>query len=102
MDHAVSAPPGGSGAPMTAHGPEAAAAYNPAMTRLLIADDHPLFRLALTQALRDVMPDAEIIEAGSLREAREALANHPDIDLVLLDLHLPDSHGLMGLAALRA
>jgi DNA-binding NarL/FixJ family response regulator len=71
------------------------------MTRLLIADDHPLFRLALTQALRDVMPDAEVIEAGSLREARAALAHHPDIDLVLLDLHLPDSHGLMGLAALR-
>ena len=72
------------------------------MTRLLIADDHPLFRLALTQALRDVMPDAAVVEAGSLREAREALARHPDIDLVLLDLHLPDSHGLMGLAALRA
>lgn len=72
------------------------------MTRLLIADDHPLFRLALTQALRDVMPDADVVESGSLREAREALANHPDIDLVLLDLHMPDSHGLMGLAALRA
>lgn len=72
------------------------------MPRLLIADDHPLFRLALTQAVRDVVADAEVFEAGSLAEARELMARHPDIDLVLLDLHMPDSHGLMGLAALRA
>jgi DNA-binding NarL/FixJ family response regulator len=69
---------------------------------LLIADDHPLFRLALTQALREVMGDARVEEAGSLAEARTVLAQHLDIDLILLDLHLPDSHGLMGLAALRA
>src|SRR5687767_6503906 len=72
------------------------------MPRLLIADDHPLFRLALTQALRDVVADAHVLEAGSLEEARQQLVQHPDIDLVLLDLHMPDSHGLMGLAALRA
>jgi DNA-binding NarL/FixJ family response regulator len=72
------------------------------MPHLLIADDHPLFRLALAQALRDVVPDAEVREAGSLAEARACLAQHPDLDLVLLDLHMPDSHGLMGLAALRA
>ena len=72
------------------------------MPRLLIADDHPLFRLALVQALRDVVPEAEVLEAGSLQEARASLAAHVDIDLVLLDLHMPDSHGLMGLAALRA
>ena len=72
------------------------------MPRLLIADDHPLFRLALTQALRDIVADAEVLEAGSLAEARQRLAAQPDVDLILLDLHLPDSHGLMGLAALRA
>lgn len=72
------------------------------MPRLLIADDHPLFRLALTQAVRDVVADAEVLEAGSLAEARAVMAQHSDIDVVLLDLHMPDSHGLMGLAALRA
>ena len=71
------------------------------MPRLLIADDHPLFRLALVQALRDVVPEAEILEAGSLAQTRERLAE-TEVDLILLDLHLPDSHGLMGLAALRA
>ncbi|HWT16110.1 MAG TPA: response regulator transcription factor [Patescibacteria group bacterium] len=72
------------------------------MTQILIADDHPLFRLALTQALRAIAPDAALIEADSLAAARAQLDTRHDIDLVLLDLHLPDSHGLMGLASLRA
>lgn len=72
------------------------------MTRLLIADDHPLYRLALSQAVRGVMPEASIHEAEDLSGAQAALAAHPDTDLVLLDLHMPGSHGLMGLATLRA
>ena len=40
------------------------------MTQILIADDHPLFRLALTQALRTIAPDATLIEADSLAAAR--------------------------------
>lgn len=72
------------------------------MPRLLIVDDHPLYRLALAQALRGLVDDAQVDEADSLAQARAALAAAPDTDLVLLDLHMPDSHGLMGLAALRA
>ena len=71
------------------------------MTRILVVDDHPLFRLALTQAIRSLVADASVSEAASLAAARAALAADADIDLVLLDLHMPDSHGLMGLAALR-
>ena len=70
--------------------------------RLLIADDHPLFRLALVQALRDVVPRAEeILEAGSLAQARDRLAAQPDIDLILLDLHLPDASGMEVLRLLK-
>ena len=72
------------------------------MTRLLIADDHPLYRLALTQAVRGVLPDAEIVEAEDMAGVQAALAARPGTDLVLLDLHMPGSHGLMGLASLRA
>jgi DNA-binding NarL/FixJ family response regulator len=72
------------------------------MTRLLIADDHPLFRLALVQAVREVMPEADLLEADTLMTARAVLAAHPDVDLVLLDLHMPGNRGLMGLVELRA
>jgi DNA-binding NarL/FixJ family response regulator len=72
------------------------------MPRLLIADDHPLYRQALTQAVRGVLPDADIDEAADLPAALEALNARPDTDLVLLDLHMPGSHGLMGLVSLRA
>lgn len=69
---------------------------------LLIADDHPLYRLALAQAVRGVVPGATVDEADSLESARRHLRASTGIDLVLLDLHMPDSRGLVGLAALRA
>jgi DNA-binding NarL/FixJ family response regulator len=70
--------------------------------RILLADDHPLFRLALAQSVRAVAPAAEVAEAAAFDEARADLARHPDTDLVLLDLDMPGSHGLIGLATLRA
>ncbi|HEX7815602.1 response regulator transcription factor [Dyella sp.] len=71
------------------------------MTRLLIADDHPLFRAALRQAAGESVPGCDIGEAADLDSALAALASEPDTDLVLLDLHMPGSQGLSGLAALR-
>ena len=71
------------------------------MTRLLIADDHPLFRAALRQAASESVPDCNVREAADLDSALAVLASEPDIDLVLLDLHMPGSQGLSGLAALR-
>jgi DNA-binding NarL/FixJ family response regulator len=71
------------------------------MTTLLIADDHPLFRTALAQAVRGLDGNIAVLEADSLDSARAQLAAHPDIDLLLLDLNMPGSQGLMGLAALR-
>ena len=71
------------------------------MTRILIADDHPLFRAALTQALRELVPGANLVEAASLDAVHAWLEANPDTDLVLLDLHMPGSHGLAGLASVR-
>jgi DNA-binding NarL/FixJ family response regulator len=78
------------------------AGYSPGMPVILIVDDHPLFRRALAGTIADSVPDAVTLEAASLALARDALQERADVDLVLLDLHMPDSRGLMGLAALRA
>jgi DNA-binding NarL/FixJ family response regulator len=72
------------------------------MPRLLIADDHPLFRAALRGAAIDAVAELSVLEAESLEGVLAALEANPDIDLVLLDLHMPGNHGLAGLAAIRA
>ena len=70
--------------------------------RIIIVDDHPLFRGALRQALSTSLDDAEILEAGSLDETTRLLQGSSDTDLVLLDLAMPGVHGLSGLLFLRA
>lgn len=67
----------------------------------VIADDHPLFRGALKQALAGVGDVAAIHEAGDFDSAKELVAANDDIDLVLLDLTMPGAAGLSGLIALR-
>ncbi len=71
-------------------------------TSLLIADDHPLFRAALKQAAQDALGEVRLREAGSMQDVLATLEADDAIDLVLLDLHMPGSHGLAGLAAVRA
>ena len=72
------------------------------MPALLIADDHPLFRAALRGAAADAVAGLVVHEAESLDGVLAALESETDIDLVLLDLHMPGNHGLAGLAAIRA
>ena len=68
--------------------------------QVLIADDHPLFRDALSAAINRVLPKAKVIHASCLKDAFREVASET-IDLVLLDLHMPDSEGFAGLIALR-
>ncbi|GAB2618147.1 response regulator transcription factor [Novilysobacter erysipheiresistens] len=72
------------------------------MPALLIADDHPLFRAALRGAAAEAVADLVVHEAESLDGVLAVLESGADIDLVLLDLHMPGNHGLAGLAAIRA
>src|SRR5260221_9343595 len=71
------------------------------MPSILIADDHPLFRNALRAATAAVFADAQIAEADDLNSTIAHLES-AETDLVLLDLHMPDSGGLARLVALRA
>jgi DNA-binding NarL/FixJ family response regulator len=71
-------------------------------TKLIVVDDHPLFRSALREAVMRVLPETHILEAGSLLALKQEVLSHPDIDLILLDLHMPDARGLSALVHLRA
>ncbi len=71
------------------------------MDRIVIADDHPLFRAALRSALDKAAPGSTVEECASLAEAKAAMKSAP-VDLLLLDLKLSDSEGMAGLAAVRA
>lgn len=69
--------------------------------RIIIVDDHPLFRAALHQTLAGNGSD-RIEEAGDLAALTAALEADRDCDLVLLDLNMPGAHGFSGLLLLRA
>ncbi|RAU38485.1 MULTISPECIES: response regulator transcription factor [unclassified Pseudomonas] len=71
------------------------------MHKILIADDHPLFREAIHTVIRDGFPGSEIREAGDLDSALAITREHHDLDLILLDLNMPGMHGLNGLISLR-
>jgi DNA-binding NarL/FixJ family response regulator len=73
-----------------------------ATTRLIIADDHPLFRGALRQAVASVLPAAKIDETGTFEDLTALLEQDSDVDLILLDLSMPGISGFSGLIYLRA
>jgi DNA-binding NarL/FixJ family response regulator len=69
--------------------------------KFVIADDHPLFRGALKQALSGLDNVSIILEAGDFEAAKSLVKDHDDLDLVLLDLSMPGVSGLSGLISLR-
>jgi DNA-binding NarL/FixJ family response regulator len=70
--------------------------------RIIIVDDHPLFRAALRQTLSSGDATAAVEEAGDLDGLTAALEANRDCDLVLLDLNMPGVRGFSGLLLLRA
>ena len=69
---------------------------------IIIADDHPLFRDALRQAVIGMEGYPDIVEAGDFTAARKAAGDYPDAELMLLDLAMPGVSGFSGLMSLRA
>jgi DNA-binding NarL/FixJ family response regulator len=62
--------------------------------KVLLVDDHALLRDGIALLMANEFPDLDLLQAGTLAEAREAITQHGDIRLVLLDLTLPDGNGL--------
>jgi DNA-binding NarL/FixJ family response regulator len=71
------------------------------MYKILIADDHPLFREAICNVISTGFPGAELLETSDLDSALRLAQENDDLDLVLLDLNMPGMHGLNGLITLR-
>ena len=69
--------------------------------RVLIVDDHSLVRDGLRSIFIDAFPACTILEADCLEAALRTLTDQGNVDLVLLDLHIPDVSHLSGLEALR-
>jgi DNA-binding NarL/FixJ family response regulator len=69
--------------------------------KLLICDDHPPIRAAVTYIAKELNKDVEVVEAGNAVAALALLEQHPDIELVLLDLHMPGMSGLDLLSELK-
>ena len=68
---------------------------------LLVADDHPLFRAAVLHVLHGRLPQFRTLEAASAATLGQMLAEHPEIELVLLDLSMPGTRGFSALLHVR-
>ena len=64
---------------------------------LIVADDHALFRNGLTLLLKQQCADCTIWEGDGLDAALAQAESHPDVDLALLDLHMPGMNGAQGI-----
>lgn len=70
--------------------------------KILIADDHPLFRDALRRAVQSLYPQATVLDADSVAMLQQLTEQHHDADLLLLDLHMPGASGFSALVHIRA
>ncbi|GAA6171380.1 response regulator transcription factor [Colwellia sp. KU-HH00111] len=69
--------------------------------KIIIADDHPLFRQALLGTLKVKFNQTKWIEAETIAELEDQLQNNSDSDLLLLDLNIPGAHGFNTLIHIR-
>lgn len=81
--------------------PQPTAGADSRALQVLLADDHSMFRIAMRVALAPLGPQTRWFEADSAATALQVLAAQPDIDLALLDLHMPGADGLQWIGALR-
>jgi DNA-binding NarL/FixJ family response regulator len=66
-----------------------------------LIDDHVLIREALRGVLKELRRDAAVLEAANCQQAKRLVEEHADLEVILLDLNLPDGDGFRLLAQLR-
>src|SRR6516225_8085325 len=69
--------------------------------RLLVVEDHPLFRAALIDVIRMTFPGAELLQATSIGGALDVVVGGDPIDVIMLDLSMPGTTGLLGALRVR-
>ena len=69
--------------------------------KFLLIDDHVLIREALRGVLKELRRDATVLEAATCRQAEQLVEEHGDLEVILLDLNLPDGDGFRMLAQWR-
>jgi len=70
--------------------------------KILLADDHDLFRAGLGLVLHELGADTSLVQAANLTDAIQCAEAEPDLDLALLDLNMPAMNGAAGLQKFRA
>jgi DNA-binding NarL/FixJ family response regulator len=68
---------------------------------VIIADDHPLFRTALKQAVHECLNSTSILEAENVEDLLASIEANPQLELVFLDLHMPGNDGFTALTQLQ-
>jgi len=63
----------------------------------LLVDDHALFREGMRYVLQQLPEAAEVLEAGNFPDALKLAAQHPELELALMDLHMPGSEGAISI-----
>lgn len=61
--------------------------------KILLVDDHALFRDGMRYVLQQLPEEVEILEAGNFHDGLKLAMQHPELDLALLDLNMPGSEG---------
>ena len=69
--------------------------------KVIIADDHPLFRTALKQAIVECIDDDETLEVDNFHDLLKAVMTNNSLEIVFLDLHMPGNDGFTGLTQLQ-
>jgi two-component system chemotaxis response regulator CheY len=71
------------------------------MPKVLVVDDSATMRKIVIKGVKEAVGDVEIVEAGDGAEGLEQLGKHPDIDLILSDINMPNMDGIQFVSCVR-